>query len=185
MSMRSWEDPAAEGGRAYGCLFCRTGREQRVISELEAAHPDIELIFARKLRRRRQGGASVEETVPLFPGYLFFRCDSAFDAVQLARGEDVYRLLCDSEGCWRLRGSDLLLARELFRTDGVVGFSKAWYEGDRIRVADGLLKAYEGRIVRVNRRAQTAQIAFGMDGREITAWLGFELIEEPPGKARR
>lgn len=180
MSMETRDDLAAEAGLAYGCLFCRTGREQRIIAELEAAHPELRLVFARKLRRRRQGGASTEEAVPLFPGYLFFRCDPAFDAGQLARREDVYRLLCDSEGCWRLRGSDLQLARELLRTDGVVGFSKAWYEGDRIRIADGLLKAYEGRIIRVNRRAQTAQIAFGMDGREVTVWLGFELIEEPP-----
>ena len=167
----------ANGGQAYGCLFCRTGKEKRIAAEIELELPDVRVIFAEKLRKRRQGRSSVEESVALFPGYLFFRTDADFDAQVLARRTDVFRLLRDSEGIWHLRGEDLTLARGLFQTDGVVGFSKAYYEGDRIRILDGMLKTYEGRIIRVNRRSQTAQIALGMDGREVTVWLGFELIE--------
>ena len=163
--------------QGYGCLFCRTGREKRVAEEIEAELPGIRVIFAEKLRKRRQGRSSVEESVALFPGYLFFRADTDFDAQVLARRQDVFRLLRDSEGFWQLCGDDLTLARELFRQDGVVGFSKAYFEGDRIRITDGLLKAYEGQIIRVNRRSQTAQIALGMGGQEVTVWLGFELIE--------
>ena len=162
---------------SYGCLFCRTGREKRIADEIEAEIVDIRVLFAQKLRRRRQGHISVEESVPLFPGYLFFRTGDELDARKLSRHMDVYKLLRDGQGVWQLRGEDLALAKELFRSDGVVGFSKAYYEGDRIRITDGPLKAYEGRIIRVNRRSQTAQIALGMDGREVTVWLGFELIE--------
>lgn len=168
---------AAEAGQAYGCLFCRTGREKRIAEEIETELPDVRVIFAEKLRRRRQGRSSVEECVGLFPGYLFFRAAADRNVLPIARHSDVFRLLRDSEGIWHLRGSDLALARELFRNDGVVGFSKAYYEGDRIRITDGMLKAYEGQIIRVNRRSQTAQIALGLGDREITAWLGFELIE--------
>ena len=169
--------PNEEEGQAYGCLFCRTGKEKRIAGEIETELPDVRVIFAEKLRKRRHGRDSVEESVPLFPGYLFFRTDAGFDAQCLARKMDVYRLLRDSEGLWHLRGEDLTLARELFRQNGVVGFSRAYYEGDRIRIVDGLLKTYEGRIIRVNRRSQTAQIALGVGGQEVTAWLGFELIE--------
>ena len=169
---------------AYGCLFCRTGKEKRIAEEIEKELAGIRVVFAEKLRKRRQGGGSVEESVALFPGYLFFRACADFDARALARRQDVYRLLCDGEGIWHLRGSDLKLARGLFDCGGVVGFSSAYYEGDRIRITDGLLKAYEGQIIRVNRRNQTAQIALGLDGREVTVWLGFELIEKgEPRKA--
>ena len=169
--------PAEREGQAYGCLFCRTGKEKRIAGEIRAELPEIDVIFAEKLRKRRQGGGFLEESVPLFPGYLFFRTDAEFNAQPLARRHDVYRLLRSPGGIWHLGGDDLALARNLFRQSGVVGFSKAYYEGDRIRVTEGLLKDYEGRILRVNRRTQTAQIALGMDGREITIWLGFELME--------
>lgn len=160
----------------YGCLFCRTGREKRIAGEIETELADIRVVFAEKLRRRRQGHSSVEECVPLFPGYLFFRAGDDLDVRKLSRHADVYKLLRDGEGIWQLRGEDRALAHELFRSNGVVGFSKAYYEGDRIRITDGPLKAYEGRIMRVNRRQQTAQIAL-LGSREVTAWLGFELIE--------
>ena len=168
---------APSDAQVYGCLFCRTGKEKRIADEIKAEYPDVRVIFAEKLRKRRQGRSSVQETVPLFPGYLFFRTDADFDAPVLARRQDVFRLLRDGEGIWHLRGEDLTLALGLFRQDGVVGFSKAYYEGDRIRILDGLLKTYEGRIIRVNRRSQTAQIALGVGGQEVTVWLGFELIE--------
>lgn len=176
MSMEAF-DAGRRGESVYGCLFCRTGKEKRIAAEIEAEGSGVRAIFAEKLRRRRQGGSSIEESVPLFPGYLFFRTDPEYDAQPLARKTDVYRLLRDSEGIWHLRGEDLILARELFEQNGVVGFSKAYFEGDRIRITDGLLKTYEGQIIRVNRRTQTAQIALGMGGREVTVWLGFELIE--------
>ena len=169
--------PEETEGQAYGCLFCRTGKEKRIAGEIEAEIPGIRVIFAEKLRKRRQGRSSIEESVALFPGYLFFCSGPDFDAQTMARRQDVFRLLRDSEGIWQLRGEDLKLAKNLFAQNGVVGFSRAYYEGDRIRILDGLLKAYEGRIIRVNRRSQTAQIALGMDGREVTVWLGFELIE--------
>lgn len=169
--------PAEEEGQVYGCLFCRTGKEKRIAGEIETELPGVRVIFAEKLRKRRQGRSFAEESVPLFPGYLFFRADADFDAQPLARRLDVFRLLRDSEGIWRLRGEDLILARGLFQQNGVVGFSKAYYEGDRIRITEGLLKTYEGRIIRVNRRSQTAQIALGVGGQEVTVWLGFELIE--------
>lgn len=167
---------ASGNGKAFGCLFCRTGNEKRIAQTIERELPEVRLIFAEKMRRRRYGHRYEEESVLLFPGYLFFCADADFEAQRLAGKPDVYRLLHASDGAWQLHGSDEAFARSLFEQNGVIGFSKAYYEGERIRVVDGILKEYEGKILRVNRRAQTAQICVGMCGREVTIWLGFELM---------
>ena len=167
---------------AYGCLFCRTGNEKQLAELLQRDNPELQVIVAEKVRKRRQGKKLVCENITLFPGYLFFRADTAFDVHGFNKKQDVFCVLRSSEGKWQLCGEDEVFASKLFEMQGVIGLSSAYYEGDRIRIVEGMLKAYEGRILRVNKRAQTAQISIrlpGPNGREITAWLGFELIEKP------
>ena len=88
-------------------------------------------------------------------------------------------MLTDGEGCWQLRGADRTIAEKLFSVNGVIGLSKAYYVGDRLRVTEGFLKDYQGSIIRVNRRAGTAQIRIEFDGKMITAWVGFEMLDGP------
>lgn len=165
-------------GEAYGCIFCRTGNENLLAESLEKEYPGIRVFAAAKKRMRRQGKMLIEEQVPLFPGYLFFQADADLDVGNMIRREDVFRILCDSQGRWQLQGENAAFARALFEQDGVIGFSRAYYEGNRIRITDGMLKMYEGRILRVNRRSNTAQVSVGIAGQEVSLWLGFELINK-------
>lgn len=162
----------------YGCLFCRTGKEDKTIQQLTAMYPDVKAISPRKMRYRRHGKEAVEEQVPLFPGYIFFRTIPEDERTyHFAAFEDALRLLCYNRNNWRLIGADEAMARTFFEYHGVVGFSKAYYEGDRICIAEGFLKQYEGSIIRVNHRAKTAEIRVEFQGKIITMWLGFELIQ--------
>ena len=163
---------------AYGCIFCRTGNEAQLVRSLQREHPEIQVLSAAKVRMRRQGKMLVEEQVSLFPGYLFFMADPDFEIRPLFYREDVFRVLHDSRGDWHLKGEDEKFARSLFEQNGVIGLSKAYYEGDRIRIVEGMLKQYEGRILRVNRRSHTAQVCVGVTGQEVVMWLGFELIDK-------
>lgn len=165
-------------GEAYGCIFCRTGSEKLLAESLEREYPGIRVLAAAKKRMRRQGKMLIEEQVSLFPGYLFFQAERNLEVGNMIRREDVFRILRDSQGSWQLHGEDADFARALFEQDGVIGLSKAYYEGDRIRITDGMLKMYEGRILRVNRRSNTAQVSVGIAGQEVTLWLGFELIDK-------
>lgn len=165
-------------GEAFGCIFCRTGSEAQLARSLEREHASIRVLSAAKVRMRRQGKMLEEEQVSLFPGYLFFRAAEDFEIRPLAYREDVFRVLHDARGDWRLKGEDESFASALFEQNGVIGLSKAYYEGDRIRIVDGMLKKYEGRILRVNRRSHTAQVCVGVAGQEVTVWLGFELIDK-------
>ena len=163
----------------YGCLFCRTGREESVIRQLERQFPGIESIAPVKLRRRRMGGTLLDERVSLFPGYVFFRNVELTTLGSMNRLEHVLRLLTYRDGTWWLHGWDEQLARRLFETGGVVGYSTAYFdEGQRIHILDGFLKDHEGSITRVNRRAKTAEVRVDLQGKQFYVWLGFELIDE-------
>lgn len=159
----------------YGCLFCRVGCEQRVARDLTEKILQIKAIAPVKLRYHRNKHSNERET--LFPGYVFIQADSDCNLFQEINHRYIYRVLCDSEHNWYLRGSDAKIAQKLFEVNGVIDYSKAYYENDRIRIVDGFLKDYEGDIVRVDRRMKAAQIRVQLLEREVKVWLGFELIE--------
>jgi len=165
----------------YGCIFCRTGRESEVASFMEHEFSGIKAVVPKKIRYRRSHGIATEEEVILFPGYVFFESQPELYIPNIVHHKDVYRLLTDPEGNWALHNSDEAIVRQFVSIGGKVGFSKAFYEGDRIRIADGFLKQYEGEIVRVNRRAKTAQIRIHLDGKLFSLWAGFEIVSKCDG----
>lgn len=111
-------------------------------------------------------------------GVRLFECTLKEGIREIVKHRDIYRILTDSEGNWALHGSDKDVAREFISIGGIVGLSKAYYDGEHIKVIDGFLKQYEGKIVRVNHRAKTAQIHVELNGKIFTLWVGFELIYE-------
>lgn len=165
-------------GKEYGCLFCRTGKEQEVAKKLEFEFPGLKAVVPRKTRYRRSHGIAKEEEVILFPGYVFFECSSDKGLRDLTKNTDVYRILTDGKGSWFLLGTDRLIAQRMIEIEGKIGISQAYYVGGRIKIIDGFLKNYEGSIIRVNHRAKTAQIQVKLDGRIFTLWVGFELITQ-------
>lgn len=166
---------------AYGCLFCRTGREYEIVREITAAVPGIQALVPEKMRFRRTGGQLGQERARLFPGYVFLCARPDADILPLVRLEHVFRLLVYDDGSWHLRGSDRKFAGALFDAGGVIGVSRAYFEDNRIRIVDGFLKEYEGSIVRVNRRARAAEICVNVDGKLISVWLSYEVMERADG----
>ena len=114
--------------RSYGCLFCRTGREETTANELKRLFPEIEIIVPVKSRYWRHGGVAREEHVVLFPGYIFFQVDNAFDVFVFAKCNNVYSLLKAPSGDWKIRNEDRKIVEKLFASKGVIGFSKAYFE---------------------------------------------------------
>lgn len=166
----------SERNKAYGCLFCRSGSEDRIIRELENSHPSLTCIAPKRVRIRRRGGVGIEELVSLFPGYIFF-CTSVIQEFRtLLQKADIYRLLRYPNGDWKLYGSDLYIATLMFEVDGVVGLSKACFEGNTVKILEGPLKDYEGCIIKINKRAKTAQVKVDFQGKVLIMWLGFEII---------
>ena len=57
----------------YGCLFCRTGSENRVAEYINSRLDGAEAIAPQRLRRKTVQGQPIEDSVLLLPSYVFFR----------------------------------------------------------------------------------------------------------------
>ena len=159
----------------YGCFFCRSGSEERIIHEMSISHPQMDCIVPKRVRIRRQGE---KETVTLFPGYIFFRISSSIDFRALVQKTDVYKLLQYPNGDWVLHGADLKIAMMIFEMGGVFILSKACYNDTGIQFLSGPLKEYENHITKIDKRAKTARVTMVFHGREMTLWLGYEIENE-------
>lgn len=168
----------------YGCLFTKSGDEEKIVSLLAAEHAEADAIAPVKVRYRRSAGLAQREEVRLFPGYIFFRLPHGGDERVPWLWRLPARLLLYGDGSWRMRGDDVRTVRLFFDEGGVVELSTAYYENDRIHILDGFLKHYEGSITRVNHRAKTAEIKVQLQDKTLTLWLGFELIERADKPAK-
>lgn len=157
-------------------MFCRTGGEMFAAETMMQQDPEIQTVVPVKKRIRRTKSGIQEEKVVLFPGYVFFCADEDF-LTRVKDREFIYRILRTEANDWRLQGRDRELVSKFFEHDGVIELSKAYYEGNRIRITEGFMKNFEGQIIRVNHRNKTAQIQLDFVGRQATIWLGFELVE--------
>lgn len=172
-----------------GCFFCKGGKEKDVVRHFITVFPKDRAIAPTRTCYRRTPEAVIEEKVPLLPGYVFFEIheesrptQSIVDLVLLAlqdfsRSDSVLKLLRYTDGDWRLQGFDDRFAELLFKSDGNIGLSQAYFdEGKRIRILDGFLKDYEGSIVRVNRKKRAAEVSVDLQGKKVSMWLGYELM---------
>lgn len=171
--------PCSEGQaveKAYGCLFCITGKEQNVVEQIQTVCPDVRATTMRQLKYRTSKKVKTREEALLLPSYFFFEAPSQTKPFIDFPKQNVIRILSTDNGVWQLQGGDKRFAQWLFQYDGLLGFSQAYKEGDQIRIISGPLKDMEGRIKRIDKRGMSGQVVLSFSGREISVWLGFELI---------
>lgn len=182
-----------------GCLFCKGGKEREVVQLFLLTFPQGKAVVPTRIRYRRKPDSVTEESITLMPGYVFFELagldpadepaeegtdafQSEVELRQLCRTDSILRLLRDPDGRWRLRGADDRFAEMMFRNDGVIGMSKAYFDrGQRIRILEGFLKDYEGSITRVNKKTKTVEVSVDLQGKQVRMWLGYELVDASEG----
>ena len=141
---------------AYGCLFCITGREERVAEQIRSVCPEVQTTTMRQLKYRTHNGEKCLEESLLLPSYVFFRGPAGLEPAAFPK-------------------------QHLIRQRGLLGVSQACQEGDRVRILSGPLKDLEGSVRRVDRRGRSGQVVLSFRGREISVWLGFEWVAKPDG----
>ena len=143
--------------RSFGCLFCITGKEQSIVDQIQTSCPDVRATAMRQLKYRTCKKVKTQEEAILLPSYVFFEAPSTMEpSVEFPR-QNIIRILSTDDGMWR--------------------FSQAYKENDRIRIISGPLKDMEGKIKQVDKRGKSGQVVLSFYGKEISVWLGFELIE--------
>jgi len=166
----------------YGCLYVRVGREQKTVDMIRHLFPDVKALAIGQLKHQSRNGVKSVVNAILLPGYVLFHAESDFEVRNFYTLEHVVRLLKYEDRSWGLRDDDRSFAEWIFRLNGLIGMSKAYREGTKVRIKEGPLKNLEGEIIRVDSRNRNAQISFGFNKQVFTAWLAFEWMDEADGK---
>lgn len=163
--------------RAYGCLFCVTGKEGHVVSHICESYPDVRTIVAQREKIRKINGCRKKEKELLLPGYVFFEADDDFQPLNCFRMNGVIRVLAEDQNAWQLQGRDRDFAQWLFEWNGLLETSTAYRENDRIRIAEGPLKDLEGQISKIDRHSRRGRVDVDFHGQTFTVWLSFDIVE--------
>lgn len=167
--------------RAYGCAFCVTGAELAAAQHIQRSLENVRAIVARQLKKKTVHGATHSEEIILYPGYAFFEAPSQADGILgLPKHESILSILKAENGDWRLYGEDAKLVEWLFSYGGLLPLSQACKEGDFVRITGGPLLDLQGRVLRFDKRHQSAQVAVTFCNRVIHAWFQFEVLEKRP-----
>ncbi len=166
-----------ESNKVYGCLFCTTGKELAVVQRIQAVDNTVRAVAAQQEKYRTVHGEKSRVSEIFLPGYVFLEADSTMESLSWLPRTDIVRILSYGSGQWQLSGQDEAFAKWLFRYDGLLGFSKAYREGARVRIASGPLKDMEGSIIKVDKRGRSGQVELHVNNKLVRIWLGFEWID--------
>lgn len=168
-----------ENRRAYGCIFCVTGKELAVVRLIERVCEDVRAIAARQLKRMTVHGESHLEDKILYPGYVFFEAPVHAETLErFPRDANILSVLKSGNDDWQLYGEDAKLVEWLFSYEGLLPISKAYKEGDWVQITSGPLMDLAGQIVRFDKHHKSAQVAITFCNRPVAFWLNFEFVDE-------
>jgi transcriptional antiterminator RfaH len=136
--------PEADVRQSVGLWYAvqtRPKQEERAVLNLLSL--GAEAFLPRTRRRHRRQTAPSGDIEPLFPRYLFVRCDMEMLAhVRYTRG--VTRILGTSDGPASIDDAVIDAIRQRVGHDGLVRLTPSWRRGDRVRIAAGPLKGLVG-----------------------------------------
>ena len=163
--------------RTY-CLFCETAKcelvVKRVVRGLGCA-----ALSPKQIQHTWHGGKMVDIARDLLPGYVFVYAEREPLDVRRVQGiEGVIRCLCTTDKQYELTGSDEKFALMLLHKNGVIGKTKVYEEGQRIRVCEGVYEGVETRILKVNRQKSRMQIEIPFANMPVRTWVEFEIVED-------
>lgn len=162
------------------CVSCDAGAEAQLCRDIQSRLPYAVALFPRLDRKELHQGEWIVCVRSLLPGYVFVYTPSPVAVSTFYRCERLNRVLCYEQGNTEdigiLKGADYDFAAWVYENDGHIGISEAIQVGDKVEVVSGPLVAYQGNIVRINRKKHCALVKFyfGDVVREI--WLAFDLL---------
>jgi transcriptional antiterminator RfaH len=122
----------------------QTKPRQEDRAEVNIASLGTETLLPRLQRMADAGRGRRKRIEPLFPGYMFVRCDPAvvFHKIRYTRG--VSKILGTPDGPSSIDDAIIDLIRSRIGDDGFVRMTSMLKPGDRVRVTAGPLKNFMG-----------------------------------------
>lgn len=172
-----------ESGFDTYCLFCMTGCEIHLVSELNHLNRECIALPFLRMKRRSEAGKSILVQEALLKGYVFLFVPAGYDLASLQRGETAFRILDRRDNGGLLEGEDRKYAEWVLSCRGILDISQAIQINDRIKIISGPLLDLQGCVTGLSKRNKNYRVQFEMMGRSIDVWLPFELME-PAGEWR-
>lgn len=156
------------------CLLCEPGKEQSIVQAVqkyEWAHA----IFAQRVRFIKKEKEWKQVMFPLLPGYVFVYQNRAnVNEIDYRQMPYVLQPLKYADGSTQLKGNDLVFSDWLWRMKGEIGVVKTIRVGDRLEIADGMLREMNGQIIHINRRQRKIYVSLDSMSFPIRTWLAYE-----------
>lgn len=124
-----------------------------------------------------KGGGTRDTVNDLMPGYVFLYCSEKADVTVLNTLQGVIRCLSSTAGEYELTGQDEQFALMLLEKDGVIGKTRVYREGQRIKIAGGAFEGVTAKILKVERRLSRMQIEIPFASQMVKTWVEYEIVE--------
>lgn len=182
MTMEAHATSGIEARYNYGCVFCTTGREDDVARYIRQQFGHIMALPAAQMKHKSLNGKKTHERCIMLPGYIFLRTEANVLPVNLIRTPGVIKILCEEDRAWHLRNENRSFATWVYEYKGLLEVSKAYREGQSVRIVEGPLSSREGNIVKIDRRNRNCLLSLAFHSNFIYAWLPFEYVDDMPIK---
>lgn len=167
-------------------IFVVTGKERIAAEEIEKklvySQSTIQyqlMLFQLVVFERFSGGRTVKREKIMFPGYLFVGTDDI---------EQLYRLAADSKNIIKFLKTDDYFAPvsehemdrllSLSNNSNLIGPSEIFIENEMVRVFQGPLINYTGKVYKIDRRKKRIKVAFEINGNTTFMNLPVRILEK-------
>jgi transcription antitermination factor NusG len=161
------------------CLFCSTGHENIVSEIIKTKGYNVIPVTAKRVIIEHGKRKSVLRH--LLPGYIFFGSDiklNGNDLKTLLTNEYMIKFIGYADGTKEIRGSDLEFVYMFVRNEGKFEALEAVEIDSYVTVTDGVLKSFNGKVIKINRRRKCALIEFELFENNNRIWLSYKVIEK-------
>ncbi|MGI6486210.1 MAG: antiterminator LoaP [Tepidanaerobacteraceae bacterium] len=162
-------------------IYTLTGNEDRVKKLISTIYPREEvkpLVPSRRLKEIKQGVETVK-TRTMFPGYVFIETNLSNELYRsMMRIPSIVKLLkVDSEPV-PVPDEEMHPILKLTADSEIIGFSKGIRIGTKVKIIDGPLKSFEGRIISIDARKGRAKVCLDLLGEGKRVDLGLVVLKD-------
>ena len=157
------------------CLFCET-QKCAYVARMAQRLWNCRALCPKQVQHVRVQGSFEDRVHDLMPGYVFLYAEEPIRNLMPLHPSGVIRVLRYSDERMELAGEDERFALMLLEKDGVIGRTRVYQEGDRIRLTEGAFEGVEANILKVNRRNCRMQIELSFAGRPVRTWVEYEIV---------
>ncbi len=158
------------------CIFCKNGSEQKIIKIINENSRNVTALAPTRIVQEKRGNTWTKSEKPLIPGYIFMYTEDPQDLISSPKVKDMYKILEYDPGTRNLTGPDYDYAMWIYNNHGKIIPSQVFEDGDEIKVLDGPMANFGGRIIRIDKRKKRALVEFDFDGKKRQVSLAVDFM---------